>query len=56
MNECRVEKAKVLLSENGLSIEEVGRRVGLNNAEGFAAIFQELTGISPEAFRQKSQT
>jgi AraC family transcriptional regulator len=56
LNECRVEKAKLLLTENGLPIEEVGRRVGINNARRFAAIFHKLTGISPEAFRQQSQT
>jgi AraC family transcriptional regulator len=56
LNECRVARAKLLLTENGLSIEEIGRRVGINNAGRFTAIFQKLTGISPEAFRQKSQT
>jgi AraC family transcriptional regulator len=56
VDECRVEKAKLLLTENRLSIEEVGRRVGINNTGRFATIFQKLIGVSPEAFRQKSQT
>ena len=56
VNECRVEKAKLLLTENGLPIEEVGQRVGINNAGRFSATFQKLTGVSPEAFRQKSKT
>lgn len=54
-NECRVEKAKLLLGEKKLSLEEVGRRVGLNNAGRFSAIFQKLTGLSPLAYRQKSR-
>ena len=56
VNECRIEKAKLLLSGSRLSIEEVGRRVGLNGERRFAAMFQKLTSVSPQTYRQKSLT
>ena len=52
VNECRIEKAKHLLSGSELSIEEVGRRVGLNGERRFAAMFQKLTSVSPQTYRQ----
>lgn len=56
VNECRIERAKLLLSGSQLSIEEVGRRVGLKSERHFAAMFQRLTGVSPQTYRQKSLT
>jgi AraC family transcriptional regulator len=54
VNECRIDRAKLLLSGSELSIEEVGRRVGLNSERRFAEMFQKLTSVSPQTYRQKS--
>jgi AraC family transcriptional regulator len=56
VDECRIERAKLLLSGSELSIEEVGRHVGLNSERWFADMFQKLTSVSPQTYRQKSQT
>ena len=49
--EMRVQVAKQLLTESGLSVAEVGKRVGYNSTRGFLEAFSELTGMTPSEYR-----
>jgi AraC family transcriptional regulator, arabinose operon regulatory protein len=48
----RVRRAKVLLLESELSIQQVARRVGFDNQRFFATQFRRLNGESPSKYRQ----
>lgn len=51
----RIERAKHLLYATDLSIEEIMWLIGYNNKGFFYKKFQELVGMSPKAYRLKSQ-
>lgn len=51
----RIERAKELLYTTELSIEEIMWLIGYNNKGFFYRKFQELVGMSPKAYRQKSE-
>jgi two-component system response regulator YesN len=48
----RIERAKRLLEETNLNIEDVSNRVGFNNEKSFYAVFKKVTGKSPGEFRK----
>lgn len=48
----RIDRARVLLARTELSVEEVGRAVGLPELSHFSRLFRTLQGQSPRAFRQ----
>jgi len=47
----RIEKAKVLLEEGKLSVSEIGKVVGYQNANYFSRIFKNKTQMSPTEYR-----
>ena len=47
----RLEKAKQLLRESDMSIDEVSAAVGYANASSFRRKFKQETGISPSQLR-----
>jgi len=47
----RMEQAKQLLLASGLSIQEIGLKVGFANAQHFSTRFRKNAGQSPSAFR-----
>lgn len=51
-NEVRVEHAKTLLVNTGLSIAEIASRCGFDNTSYFALVFRQMTGRSPGQFRK----
>lgn len=53
LNKIRVEKAKDLLKEQRITMQETAERVGYSNAAYFTQIFKNLTGMSPKAFQKK---
>lgn len=53
ISERRLEAAKKLLGDPGLSITEVAERTGFNSSSYFATCFKAGTGQSPSQFRQK---
>jgi AraC family transcriptional regulator len=48
----RVEEAKTLLAKPGVSITEIGMRLGFSETSAFTAGFHKLTGMSPTQYRR----
>jgi AraC family transcriptional regulator len=48
----RIERAKDLLAQPGLSISEVSRRAGFHGVTQFTRSFRRLTGTTPSGFRR----
>ncbi|MGE5528528.1 MAG: PocR ligand-binding domain-containing protein [Patescibacteria group bacterium] len=48
----RVEEAKRLLADNGLSILGVAQKVGYEDASYFSKVFRRATGLSPNQYRR----
>ena len=53
LSNMRIEKAKELLLETGLSIDEISYRVGHVNKAYFTKVFKKITGQNPGEFRKK---
>ena len=47
----RMDEARRLLRENKMSIEMVGKAVGLSDYKRFARTFKKETGVSPGEYR-----
>ena len=48
----RIDKAKLLLADQQLTVDEVASRVGFEDPKYFARVFRELTGTTPSAYRR----
>jgi YesN/AraC family two-component response regulator len=51
----KTEKAKKLLVETGMSVEQLAYELGYQNAESFIRIFKKTTGVTPATFRRKQK-
>jgi AraC-like DNA-binding protein/mannose-6-phosphate isomerase-like protein (cupin superfamily) len=51
----RIEAAKGLLKNTGLSITEVAHQLGFNSSQYFATVFRRHTGLSPNTFRRQAE-
>lgn len=49
--QCRIEKAKSLLSQTNLAIAEIAYRVGFASQSHFTTLFRKHTGTTPKAYR-----
>jgi AraC-like DNA-binding protein len=54
-NLVRVDKAKLLLLDRALKMEEVAERVGFEDAKYFTRVFKKETGASPSEFRTRNR-
>lgn len=52
----RMEKARTLLQNSELSIQQIAHRVGYRDPNYFTAVFSKSHGTSPTAFRQRHNT
>ncbi|GIP37803.1 hypothetical protein J31TS4_10830 [Paenibacillus sp. J31TS4] len=52
LNEIRIRKAKELLGDQRLSIQEISYRIGYRNATSFNRMFKKMTGIPPGEYRK----
>jgi AraC-like DNA-binding protein/mannose-6-phosphate isomerase-like protein (cupin superfamily) len=52
-NQLKIWQAKRFLSERGLTIEQVSRKLGFSTASYFSQVFLEHTGESPTTFRER---
>ncbi len=50
--QCRIEKAKRLLTKPDLSIFEVSQQVGFQSQSHFINVFRKQTGITPKTYRE----
>lgn len=53
--QCRMKRASALLLETDLAVQEVGLRVGYDNALTFSKIFKAYYNASPKHYRQSRQ-
>jgi AraC family transcriptional regulator len=53
--DLRIEHAKALLKSHGLTVAEVGIRVGFDHAAHFTRAFRRAVGVTPSSFRYTSQ-
>ncbi|WPX08916.1 response regulator transcription factor [Anaerocellum danielii] len=56
LNKVRVEKAKELLANTNLKVWEIAERVGYKNPKHFARIFKEITGLTPNEYRDAQKS
>lgn len=54
VNECRIEKAKILLQDSEYSVINIAYVVGFDSLPTFYRVFQKSTGKSPTAYRHKN--
>jgi YesN/AraC family two-component response regulator len=47
INKLRIEKAKMIIKVEDLSIKEIGERVGYYNSAAFIRVFKKYEGITP---------
>jgi AraC family transcriptional regulator len=48
----RVERAKDLLAQPGLSVTQIGAQLGFNDTSHFSASFRKHIGATPSAYRR----
>ena len=53
--QCRMRNAGALLLGSDLSVQEIARRVGYDNALTFSKIFKTYYGVSPKHYRLREQ-
>jgi two-component system response regulator YesN len=51
-NVVRIDKAKLLLADSRLTVDDVAERVGFEDPKYFARVFREMSGSTPSAFRR----
>lgn len=56
VNNFRIEKARMLLTDTDLNIDEVRKQVGYNNKMNFIRNFYAVTGMSPREYRKNETT
>lgn len=52
LNECRIEKAKILLENKNLSLEQVAEEAGFSNANYLIRVFKKVTGQTIGEYRK----
>ncbi len=55
LNQVRMEKAKEMLENTGLKVQEVGEKVGYISANSFYRMFKKWTGMTPGDYRKQAQ-
>jgi len=53
VTQLRLERAKRLLAQTGLSVTEIGATVGFESLGSFSWLFARRVGMSPEAYRRR---
>ena len=51
-NMVRIDKAKLLLADQRLTVDDVAERVGFDDPKYFARVFRDLAGTTPSAYRR----
>ena len=53
INNFRIKKAKALLAEPSVKINEISHMLGFENTNYFSRIFRKTTGITPSDYRER---
>jgi AraC-like DNA-binding protein len=53
LNRYRLQQAKTLLEQTGLSVTEIMSRVGYADSSHFAHVFRREVGISPSEYKKE---
>jgi two-component system, response regulator YesN len=53
LTDCRMEKAKTLLSDRKLSLKEITFEIGYNDPNYFSKVFKKMIGLSPSDYRKQ---
>jgi len=51
-NVVRIDKARLLLADRSLTVDDVAERVGFDDSKYFARVFKDLAGMPPSAYRR----
>jgi AraC-like DNA-binding protein/mannose-6-phosphate isomerase-like protein (cupin superfamily) len=51
-NMVRIDKAKLLLADHQLTVDDVAERVGFEDSKYFARVFRDMTGTTPSGYRR----
>ncbi len=51
LSTCRIDKAKLLLEDDNLTVAIIGERLGYKDTANFCRAFKRETGVSPSEFR-----
>jgi AraC family transcriptional regulator of arabinose operon len=51
----RCDRARALLAETGLSIKEIGTKIGIDDPYTFSRIFKRSVGIAPREYRRQAR-
>lgn len=54
LTSTRIEKAKELLSNSGMKVQDIAIRVGYPNAKHFCVVFKKEVGVSPVQYKEES--
>lgn len=52
---AKMERAKEILAETGLTVDEISYRLGYKNMESFIRMFKKIAGMTPTEFRESGQ-
>lgn len=55
LNRIRISHAKELLENSGITVNEIGERVGYLNPSTFTSTFKKYCGITPSEFRKQAK-
>jgi two-component system response regulator YesN len=53
LTECRIERAKALMSDSVMSLKEITFEIGYNDPNYFSRVFKRVYGISPTEYRKQ---
>lgn len=56
LTQCRIEKAKTLMTNRELSLKEICYEVGYNDPNYFSRVFKRVCGLSPTEYRKEYVT
>jgi YesN/AraC family two-component response regulator len=55
LNAIRIRKAKELLTDHNLSVQEISLQIGYQNVTSFIRMFKKITGIPPGEYRKSKR-
>ncbi|MBP3962838.1 helix-turn-helix domain-containing protein [Paenibacillus lignilyticus] len=55
INGLRIDKAKKLLVGSAITVNDIGKQVGFNNANAFIRMFKKLEAVTPNEYRKGNQ-